>query len=37
MLSVIIWIEYRVPNEGARKSLQGAEGVPPYRRNNNVN
>jgi hypothetical protein len=27
VLTVIHWTEYRVPNEGARESTQGAEGV----------
>jgi hypothetical protein len=27
MFTVIYWIGQRVPNEGARKSTQGAEGV----------
>jgi hypothetical protein len=27
MLTVIHWMEHRVPNEGARESTQGAEGV----------
>jgi hypothetical protein len=27
MLAVIHWTEHRVPNEGARESTQGAEGV----------
>jgi hypothetical protein len=27
MLTVIYWMEHRVPNEGARESTQGAEGV----------
>ena len=26
-LTVIYWMEHRVPNEGARESTQGAEGV----------
>jgi hypothetical protein len=26
MLTIIHWKEYRVPNEGARESTQGAEG-----------
>jgi hypothetical protein len=27
MLTAIHWTEHRVPNEGARESTQGAEGV----------
>jgi hypothetical protein len=27
MLTVIYWMEHRAPNEGARKSTQGAEGI----------
>jgi hypothetical protein len=27
MLTVIYWMEHRAPNEGARESTQGAEGV----------
>ena len=27
MLTVIYWMEHRAPNEGARKSTQGAKGV----------
>ena len=27
MLTIIPWMEHKVPNEGARKSIQGAEGV----------
>jgi hypothetical protein len=27
MLTVSYWIEHRGPNEGARESTQGAEGV----------
>jgi hypothetical protein len=27
MLTVIYWMEHRVPSEGARERTQGAEGV----------
>jgi hypothetical protein len=27
MLTVVHWMKHRVPNEGARESTQGAEGV----------